>query len=427
MASVLLIGFVGMMLAGVPIIMAMFAGSLMALAYAGMAGSLYVVPQQILDGIENPSLIAIPFFILAGNLMNAAEISDRIFNFANALVGSFRGGLAQVCVVSSAIFAGVSGSALADIAGLGTVQVKAMRARGYPVPYAAALIVAAALIAPTVPPSIALIVYAYLANESVARMFLAGLLPGTILALSLMASNLLIATVRGFPREPSMSLGRIAETAVDGIAALLAPGIILAAIVGGFTTPTEAGVIACAYSVFLGLVYRSLTWEKALAAVSSTVLVCAMIMMIIGFSTLMGWLLAIEQVPQQLAQLILGLTHDRSLFLFLLVVFLLAIGCLVESVPAKVILVPILLPVIDQFGVDRVQFGLILTLSLAIGIAHPPIGIGLFIMMDIAKLSLERLTLAILPLFVPLLIVLFLIAYVPSLTLWLPTLLMGPR
>src|SRR5258708_24253341 len=234
------------------------------------------------------------------------------------------------------------------------IQVKAMRERGYPVPYAAALIVAAALIAPTVPPSIALIVYAYLANESVARMFLAGLLPGCVLALALMTCNLLIATTQNFPREPGLSIKAIMATALDGIAALLAPGIILGAIVGGLTTPTEAGVLACAYSIFLGIVYRSLSWEKVFAAISNTVLICAMIMMIIGFSTLMGWLLAIEQVPQPLSQLILGLTDDRSLFLFLLILFLLAIGCLVESVPAKGILVPILLPAIDQFAAARV-------------------------------------------------------------------------
>ena len=425
MAWVLFFGFIALVLVRVPITMAIGAAVLASLVLAGFHDELYIMPLQVLEGVDNPALLAVPFFIMAGNLMNAVGMTDKIFNFALSIVGHFRAGLAQVNVLSSMIFAGVSGAAVADCAGLGTVEIRAMRERGYPADFAAAITVASAVVGPIIPPSISLVIYAFLSNTSVARLFLAGIIPGLVIGAALMIFNRIIAIRRDFPREKRASLRQIGSTAVDGVLALIAPGIILGAIITGYTTATEAGVLACAYSLLIGLVYRTLTWESLWKALTDTMLITAVIMIIIGYSTVMGWLLAIEQIPQQLAEAVLLTTENRHVFLGMLIIFLLLIGTVVEGVPAKLILVPMLLPITDQFGIDRVHFGLIITNALLIGIATPPMGIGLYIMVEVGKVSFEKVTMAVLPMLIPLIVVLLLITYIPPLTLWLPNFIMG--
>jgi tripartite ATP-independent transporter DctM subunit len=426
MAWILFVGFMVLIILRVPIVIAMGLAVLGAVIAGGFSNQLYIIPRMVADGVENPGLLAVPFFILAGNLMNAVGMTDKIFNFATTLVGHFRAGLAQVNVVSSMIFAGISGSAVADIAGLGTIEVKAMRDRGYPVEFAGALTVATAVIGPIIPPSIALVIYGFLANTSVGRLFLGGIVPGILIGISLMLFNRYMAAKHDFPREPKATLREVGSHAVDGIAALAAPGIILGAITFGFTTPTEAGVLACAYSVLLGALYKTLDAKRLWQAITDSMRVTAMIMMIIGFSHGMGWLLAIEQIPQAMAEAVLLVTDDREVFLALLIVFLLAIGCVIEGVPAKLILIPVLLPIIDHFGIDRVHFGLIIVYALLLGLATPPMGVGVYIMVGITGRPFEVLTMAVLPFLVPLTIVLIMITYIPALTLWLPNLIMGP-
>ncbi|MDP7652392.1 MAG: TRAP transporter large permease [Rhodospirillales bacterium] len=426
MTWILVIGFIFLLVMRVPIIMAMGTAVLATVVAAGFTSELYILPRHVADGVDNASLLAVPFFIMAGNLMNAVGMTDKIFNFATLLVGHFRAGLAQVNVLASMIFAGISGSAVADIAGLGTVEVKAMKDRGYPVEFAGALTVATAVIGPIIPPSISLVIYGFLADTSVGRLFLGGVIPGILIGLSLMLWNRYLATRHDFPREPRASLRDIGSHAIDGVAALVAPGIILGAIVTGYTTATEAGVLACAYSLLLGAFYRSLNIQKLVKAMTDTTKVTAMIMMIVGFSHVMGWLLAIEQIPQAMAEAVLLTTTDRNVFLLLMIFFLLAIGCVVEGVPAKLILIPILIPIVDQFGIDRVHFGLIIVYALLLGLATPPMGVGIYIMVGITKKPFEVITMAFLPFMVPLVIVLFMITYIPQLTLWLPNLIMGP-
>ena len=425
MAWVLFFSFIALVLVRVPITMAIGAAVLASLVLAGFHDELYIMPLQVLEGVDNPALLAVPFFIMAGNLMNAVGMTDKIFNFALSIVGHFRAGLAQVNVLSSMIFAGVSGAAVADCAGLGTVEIRAMRERGYPADFAAAITVASAVVGPIIPPSISLVIYAFLSNTSVARLFLAGIIPGLVIGAALMIFNRIIAIRRDFPREKRASLRQIGSTAVDGVLALIAPGIILGAIITGYTTATEAGVLACAYSLLIGLVYRTLTWESLWKALTDTMLITAVIMIIIGYSTVMGWLLAIEQIPQQLAEAVLLTTENRHVFLGMLIIFLLLIGAVVEGVPAKLILVPMLLPITDQFGIDRVHFGLIITFALLIGIATPPMGIGLYIMVEVGKVSFEKVTMAVLPFLIPLILVLLLVTFFPPLTLWLPNYIMG--
>jgi tripartite ATP-independent transporter DctM subunit len=426
MAFILFAAFIALILLRVPVSMSIGAAVLLAFATSDFSDALYIVPQQILEGVNKPSLAAVPFFIMAGNLMNVVGMTDRIFNFASALVGHFKAGLAQVNVLSSMIFAGVSGAAVADCAGLGTIEIKAMKERGYKPEFAAAVTVASAVVGPIIPPSIGLVVYAFLAQQSIERMFLAGLVPGIIVGLGLMVFNRILAARHDFPTQPRADLPTVMRTGADGILALVAPGIILGSILGGLVTATEAGVLACLYTLVLGVAYRSLSWAKLWQALTDTMLMTSVIMIIIGFSIAMGWLLAIEQVPQILGDAIFSITESRAVFLALMIVFVLLIGCVVEGVPAKLMLVPMLLPVVDGFGVDRVHFGIVLQLALLIGIATPPMGIGLYIMVEVGKVPFEKVTMAVLPFLIPLVVVLILITYVPALTLWLPDLVLGP-
>ena len=427
MAWLLFLTFVSLMMIGVPVVISLGAASLAAMIYTGFTSNLAIIAQQVLEGVDKPTLLAIPFFIMAGNLMNVVGLTDRIFDFAMALVGHFRAGLAQVNVLASLIFAGVSGSATADIAGMGVMEVKAMRQRGYPLDFAAALTVATSIVGPIIPPSISLIVYAWLANTSVARLFLAGIIPGLLVGLAFMTFNRFLAVRRNYPREPRATLRQVGNTAIAGIAALGAPAIILSAIIFGYTTATEAGVLACVYAIVLGIVYRTLTFKKFWAALTESTVITSVILMIIGFAQVMGWHLAFERIPQQLAEAILFATDSRAVFLLIVVVFLLVVGCFIEATPSKIILIPLLLPIVDHFAIDRVHFGLIVTLSLLLGIATPPMGVGLYTMVGVVRVPFEKLAIAILPLLIPPVIVLLLITYFPALTLWLPDLVLGAQ
>jgi tripartite ATP-independent transporter DctM subunit len=302
-----------------------------------------------------------------------------------------------------------------------------MRQHGYPADFAAALSICSALVGPLIPPSVPLVVYGFISGTSVARLFLGGILPGIVLGLSLMIFNFLIAQKRGFPRGERATLREVAVTGWHGIAALVSPVIILGSITFGIATPTEGGVLACAYAIGLGVIYRTLTWARIWRALTHTMLITSVIMIIIGFSTVMGWLLAIERVPQELSEAVTYFVDARWKFLLALVVFLLIIGCLIEPVPAKLILVPVLLPVVDQFGIDRVHFGLIITLALLIGLATPPMGLGLYIMTEISGESFEKVTKATMPLLIPLIVTLLLVTFIPGITLWIPDFVMGPE
>lgn len=418
--------FLVFMLLGVSVTIAIGAGTVSGLYWAGLLDFSLVFPQQIIDGASKPALLAIPFFILAGNLMNAVGMTDKIFNFALALVGSVRAGLAYVNVIASLIFAGVSGSASADIAGLGQIEVKAMRERGYSHEFAAALTVATSLVGPIVPPSISLIVYAWLANESVARLFLAGIVPGILVALSFIAYIRVLCIFKPMPREAPRTMATFRHAMIEGLPALVAPSIILGAIVFGFATATEAGVIACVYTLCVGLAYRVLTFDMVWKSLVESALLSALIMMIIGASQTMGWLFAFEQVPQAFASGFLDAIDGRAVFLTFVVILLIVIGCFMEATPAKIILLPLLLPAADAFGVDRVQFGMIITLALLIGIATPPLGVGLYLMSAVSGVKFERLAVSILPLLIPPFVALILITAIPEITLWLPNLVMGP-
>ena len=426
MAWILFGAFIALILLRVPVSIAIGMATVLTFLTSDFSNALQIIPQQMLEGVNKASLTAVPFFIMAGNLMNATGVTERIFAFANALVGHMKAGLAQVNVLSSMIFAGISGAAVADCAGLGAIEIKAMRESGYKADFAAAITVASSVIGPLIPPSVGLVIYAFLAQVSIERMFLAGLVPGLLVGAALMIYVRIRASYEDFPTQPRATLPEVVATARHGFLALIAPAIILGSIMFGFVTATEAGVLACLYCIAIGLWYRELTWTGFFKALSDTAMMTAVIMIIIAFSIAMGWLLAIDRVPQQLADATFALTDDKSVFLGLLLVFIILVGCVVEGVPAKLILVPTLLPLIDGYGIDRVHFGIIIQLGLLIGIATPPMGIGLYIVSEVGRVRFEKVTMAVLPMLVPLFAVLIILTYVPQIVTFLPDLILGP-
>lgn len=427
MAWILFGTFIALILLRVPISIAIGTATVLTFLTSDFSSAMQIIPQQMLEGVNKASLTAVPFFIMAGNLMNATGVTERIFAFANALVGHLKAGLAQVNILSSMIFAGISGAAVADCAGLGAIEIKAMRERGYKPDFAAAITVASSVIGPLIPPSIGLVLYAFLAQQSIERMFLAGLVPGILVGLSLMLYVRFRAQFEEFPTQPRATPREIAGTAKHGFLALVAPAIILGSIMFGFVTATEAGVLACIYCIIIGLWYKELTFRAFVAALSDTAMMTAVIMIIIAFSIAMGWLLAIDQTPQKLADFTFSLTENKNVFLALLLVFIILVGCVVEGVPAKLILVPTLLPLIDAYGIDRVHFGIIIQLGLLMGIATPPMGIGLYIVAEVGRVRFEKVTMAVLPMLIPLLAVLLLLTYVPQTVTFLPDLILGPQ
>ncbi|MCA0998201.1 TRAP transporter large permease [Alloyangia pacifica] len=427
MAWILFGTFIALILLRVPISIAIGTATVLTFLTSDFSTALQIIPQQMLEGVNKASLTAVPFFIMAGNLMNATGVTERIFAFANALVGHLKAGLAQVNILSSMIFAGISGAAVADCAGLGAIEIKAMRESGYKPDFAAAITVASSVIGPLIPPSIGLVLYAFLAQQSIERMFLAGLVPGILVGLALMIYVRIRAQFQDFPTQPRASAREVVGTAKHGFLALVAPAIILGSIMFGFVTATEAGVLACIYCVLIGIWYRELTFRAFFNALSDTAMMTAVIMIIIAFSIAMGWLLAIDQTPQKLAEFTFGLTDNKNVFLALLLVFIILVGCVVEGVPAKLILVPTLLPLIDAYGIDRVHFGIIIQLGLLIGIATPPMGIGLYIVAEVGRVRFEKVTMAVLPMLLPLFAVLILLTFVPQTVTLLPDLILGPQ
>ncbi len=419
--------FLGLVLMAVPIVAAIGLAGIAGMHFAGFGNSMFIAPQQLLQGVDNAALLAIPFFILAGNLLNALGMTDRIFAFATKLVGHLRGGLAQVNVVASLFFSGISGAAVADCAALGTVEVKAMKARGYTAEFAGAVTAASSIIGPIFPPSIPLLIYAYVATESVGRLFLAGILPALLITFGLMVYVGILARVKGFPVEPRASFKEISSTAVDGMFALAAPLIILTCMLTGIATASEAGVVTCFYTLALGFYYRSLTLEKVIKAARDTVYLSVMVILMLGFSKIIGWVLAITQTPQLLADLTLTSIDQRWVFILIYILFFLILGMVFDTLGAMIILMPVVLPIVDALEIDRVHFGIVTVFTLMIGILTPPLGIALYVMMDITKRPFEVLAKAVLPFLIPLLLALLLVAFVPQISLFLPELIMGPK
>ncbi|MEO4042969.1 TRAP transporter large permease [Hoeflea sp. CAU 1731] len=423
MSILLMIGMLfALMIIGVPVAAALALASLAFVATNGMPPM--IVLANMVNGINSFPLIAVPFFILAGNLMNSAGITTRIFNFARATVGWMHGGLGHVNVGASVIFAGMSGAAVADAGGLGNIEIKAMRDAGYDTDFAVGITAASSTIGPIIPPSLPLVIYGVLADTSIGQLFTAGLLPGLMMALSLMIMVAWYSRRRNYPRDMGFRFGRFARSFVDAFLPLMTPAIIIGGIMGGLFTPTEAAIAAVAYSMFLGIaVYRTLDWRKILRVSMDTVQTTAAIMLIVAASTIFAWILTANQVALHFSQGLLAVTENKVALLLLITLIILIIGCFMETIAAITILTPVLLPVAVSLGVDPVHFGIIMILNLMIGLLTPPVGMVLYVLSKVAAVPFERCVTATAPFLVPLVIVLLLLTFIPSISMWLPTML----
>ncbi|MFZ2648993.1 MAG: TRAP transporter large permease [Burkholderiaceae bacterium] len=455
--------FLVLMASGLPVAIAMAGASLV---YILISGDLppFAVVHRMIGGIDSFPLLAVPFFILAGNLMNNAGITNRIYNFALALVGWMKGGLGHVNVIGSVIFAGMSGTAVADAAGLGTVEIKAMQDHGYGTEFAVGVTAASATLGPIIPPSLPFVIYAMMANVSVGALFLAGILPGVLMAVLMMLTVAFFAHKNGWGADVKFSWGRIGRALVElaiviawplatwalvnkaewpaqavvlgaivslfaldrvfrfqAVLPIMTPVLLIGGMTTGLFTPTEGAIAASAWAMFLGLVwYRTMTPRMFVKVSLDSVETTATVMFIVAAASIFGWMLTATGVTAAIAEWVLAVTTQPWLFLLMANLLMLFVGCFLEPTAAITILVPILLPIALKLGVDPVHFGLVMVLNLMIGLLHPPMGMVLFVLARVAKLSVERTTMAILPWLAPLLVSLVVLTYLPSISLWMP-------
>ena len=455
--------FLILMSGGIPVAIAMAGASLIYLFWQDTTPP-FVVIHRMVSGIDSFPLLAVPFFILAGNLMNNAGITNRIYNYALALVGWLKGGLGHVNVLGSVIFAGMSGTAIADAAGLGTIEIKAMKDHGYDTEFAVGVTAASATLGPIIPPSLPFVIYGMMANVSVGALFLAGILPGLLMALLMMLTVAYFAykngwgadikfewprvikalaetavvvgwplalwvliTQLGFPPQVTVFAGLIVLFAADrlfnfqAVLPIMTPVLLIGGMTTGIFTPTEGAIAACVWAMVLGLGwYKTLSWKMFVKVCLDTVETTATVLFIVAAASIFGWMLTATGVTTAIAGWVLAFTKEPWVFLLIANLLMLFVGCFLEPTAAITILVPILVPICQKLGIDLVHFGLVMVLNLMIGLLHPPMGMVLFVLARVAKLSVERTTMAILPWLFPLLGSLVVITYVPSLVLWLP-------
>jgi tripartite ATP-independent transporter DctM subunit len=412
-----------LMLLGTPIYVSLGISSLLHLLTGGF--SPLTLAQRITNAANSFPLLAAPFFILMGNIMNTSGVTRRIFNFASVLVGWLRGGLGHANIVGSMIFAGMSGSAVADAGGLGTIEIQAMQEKGYDIDFSAAITAASATVGPIIPPSLPMIIYGVLADTSVGSLFIGGVVPGLLMGLSLMIMVAVYSRKRSYPKEPFPTPSRLWTAFREAFWALLAPIILFGGIVSGVFTPTEAAVVAAFYALILGLfIYREFKIKDLPRMIIMTMETNGVVLALVMTAVMFGWNLSVADIPQSLGRLLLNISTNPLVVLLVINLFLLFVGCFMEAIAAMMILIPILLPVSVKLGIDPIQFGVLIVLNLMIGTITPPVGIVLFVTANVAKISFERVMRATLPFLIPLMIVLLLITLVPEITTWLPGLMM---
>ena len=410
------------MFIGIPIAFALCLG---ALAVLWMTGFLVpeLVVQRIFAGMDSFPIMAIPFFVLAGALMETGGISARLVRFSNCLVGWIVGGLAHVTIVASMFFAGISGSAVADTAAIGSVMIPVMKRRGFEPGFSAGLIAAAGVIGPIIPPSIPMVLYGSIAGVSIGSLFLGGIVPGILMGLSLMMLVYVMAKRRrDFPKpDPRPSLRELFDAFVAASGALVMPLIIVGGILGGIFTATEAAVVAAVYALVAGMfLYRELKWRDLPDILFRASVSTAMVLIIVGIANLVGFILAMNQIPQAVALFFTHTFTSQAAVLLVINILLLVVGCFIDGGSAIIIFTPVLMPLVAQFGIDPIFFGVMMTVNLMIGTITPPVGLSLYIAGGIAGLSLERMSRAVIPFLLLEVGVLLLITYVPEIVLVVP-------
>lgn len=410
---------------GVPVAMAMgLTGATAVLLIGNIPHE--IVAQRFVTGVDSFPLLAVPFFILAGALMNTGGVTARLVRLANALVGRFTGGLGHVTVASNIIMAGMSGSAAADAAGTGSVLIPAMRRAGFGAGFSAALTAAASTIGPIIPPSIPFVVFGILAGVSVGQLFLAGAVPGLLMGLYLMIAVYIVSRRRGYARGAPPAKGELRAALLAALPALMLPVIILVTIVHGVVTPTEAAVLAALYALLLGLVvHRELTWRSLCAIFVESALTTATVMFIVAASALLAWVLTRQLAGPTLVASVTALSAEPVVVLLVLNLLLLVLGCFLETLSLMILLVPILMPLVRSLGIDPVHFGVVFTLNLMIGLVTPPVGMSMFISCRIAGIGIGEYAREVAPFLLALLAVLLVVTLVPGVALFLPNLVMG--
>ncbi|MDK2801590.1 MAG: hypothetical protein PWQ70_3209 [Clostridiales bacterium] len=421
MTLVLFISFIVLIFLGIPVAFSLGISSLIYLIMVDIP--LNIVPQKMYAGIDSFVLVCIPGFILAGNLMNTGGITKRIIHFSNAVVGFIRGGLSLANVAASMLFAGISGTALADTASIGAILIPAMVDEGYDADFSAAVTASSSTIGPIIPPSLPMIIAGTLTGVSVGKLFLAGTIPGLLLGLSLMGVAYYISVKRNYPKGEKYPFGYIIKSFSQAFWAVAMTILILFGILGGVFTPTEASIIAVVYAVIVGkFIYKELKFRHMPKIIIESMRMTASIMLLVGFANLFAWIMASEQIPQLIAKTILAISTNKIIVILLINLLLLFVGTFMETIAALVILFPVLLPVATSVGMDPIQFGVMAVLNLIIGLTTPPVGVCLFVASSIGKVSIIEITKAILPFLIVSLIVLLLVSYIPAISLFLPSL-----
>ena len=386
-----------------------------------------ILAHRMLGSLETFPLLALPLYILAADIINTGKISEEMLRFARNLVGHFRGSLGNVNVIASMIFAGMSGSITADTAGLGKIEVPIMVKSGYDKEFAVAVTGASSIIGPIMPPSIQMILYGMIAEQSIGRLFVGGAIPGLVMGLLIMAAIYYYSVKRNYPVDPHMaSLRAICKSFKNSFFALMAPVIILGGIISGIFTPTEAAVVAVVYAFIVSFfIYRVLKFKQILPMIVTSAVTTALILVIMGAASVFGWIVTLENIPILIRDLIISTTNKQWVALLILnVVFLLA-GCFFDICAIILVFTPMILPVLNVFGIDLVHWGVVEVLNVCIGFLTPPFGVGLYVLSDLSGLSVAEVTRAILPFILPLLASLALITYIPQLVLWLPRVVFG--
>lgn len=383
-----------------------------------------IIAQRIIYGVNNFTLLAIPFFLLAGKLMNTGGITKRIFGFANLLVGYIPGGLGHANILASIIFAGMSGSAVADASGLGTIEIEAMVDEGYDVDFSAAVTAASSTIGPIVPPSIPMVMYGVMGDVSIAYLLMAGIIPGLLMGFCMMVIVYFYAIRRGYPRRTLPTISEICKGLREAFLPLLTPIILIGGMLSGIFTPTEAAAVAALYAFVLSVfIYREVSSSDLIKVLYDTLRETAVIMFVVGTASLYAWLLIKTQIPMVIVERIFEISRNPLVILFILNLFWLLVGCFMETNAAIIILTPIMMPLAKLVGINPVHLGVVMVLNLMIGLLTPPIGMCLFAVCRVARLSFDRMIKAVIPFYIPLIVGLALVTIFPQVSLWLPRLL----
>jgi len=411
----------GLFIVGMPIGISLLAVGLLYLSFTGQL-DLVIAAQRVSTGLDSFSLLAIPFFMLAGNLMNRTGITDKIFTLARVFVGHIPGGLGHVNVLASMIFAGMSGSAVADAGGLGAIEIKAMTDDGYDREFSAGITAASSTIGPVIPPSISFVVYGLASGVSIGALFLAGLLPGILMGLTLMIMVFIISKKNNYPIYKRASFQDFYKAFIPALPALMAPLLIVGGIVTGVFTATEAGVFGCMYALVLGLWNKELKLKDLPEILIDTLQTSGNTLFIIAVTGLIGWILTMEQIPLQLAGWMSEVAPTTGVFLLMLNVVLLLLGCFMASQPVIIMCTPIILPAALMMGVSPIHLGVVMVLNLMVGLITPPVGVCLYAVSDVSGLSIMKIAKAVLPFYFPLLIALLVITYWSEFVMFLPRL-----